>query len=355
MIELNNLTKYYDNFRALNNINLKVEKGEILGLLGPNGAGKTTAMRILSCFIPATSGTAKVAGYDVFEDSIEVRRRLGYLPETPPVYMDMTVESYLEFVGKIKELKGSERQKRIEIVLERLGLTTNRDRIIGTLSKGYRQRVGLAQAMIHNPEVLILDEPTVGLDPNQIIEIRSLIKDLANDHTVILSTHILSEVSASCNRVVIINEGEIVAEDTVANIENKAIERPSWHIILKPAEKQDWKQAITTIDGSEVIGITNKDNIYDFTLRLSKQDDFDAFFSKISSGGAIFRCIEPIKASLEDVFTKLTSSDETKEKATSNDETKDKPASADETKEKASSTKETEEKQKSTDEGKEEK
>ncbi|MBP5470293.1 MAG: ABC transporter ATP-binding protein, partial [Candidatus Riflebacteria bacterium] len=171
MIELNNLTKYYDNFRALNNINLKVEKGEILGLLGPNGAGKTTAMRILSCFIPATSGTAKVAGYDVFEDSIEVRRRLGYLPETPPVYMDMTVESYLEFVGKIRELKGSEREKRIETVLERLGLTTNRNRIIGTLSKGYRQRVGLAQAMIHNPEVLILDEPTVGLDPNQIIEI----------------------------------------------------------------------------------------------------------------------------------------------------------------------------------------
>lgn len=345
MIELNNLTKYYDNFRALNNINLKVEKGEILGLLGPNGAGKTTAMRILSCFIPATSGTAKVAGFDVFEDSIEVRRRLGYLPETPPVYMDMTVESYLEFVGKIKELNKKEREKRIEIVLDRLGLVNNRDRIIGTLSKGYRQRVGLAQAMIHNPEVLILDEPTVGLDPNQIIEIRSLIKDLANDHTVILSTHILSEVSASCNRVVIINEGEIVAEDTVTNIENKALEKPSWHIILKPAEKQDWKQVITNIEGSELIAVSNQDNVYDFTLRLSNKDDFDSLFSKITSEGAIFRCIEPIKASLEDVFTKLTSTDETKEKPVLSDENKIKETSTDESKEK----------QTSTDEGKEEK
>ncbi len=345
MIELNNLTKYYDNFRALNNINLKVEKGEILGLLGPNGAGKTTAMRILSCFIPATSGTAKVAGFDVFEDSIEVRRRLGYLPETPPVYMDMTVESYLEFVGKIKELNKKEREKRIEIVLDRLGLVNNRDRIIGTLSKGYRQRVGLAQAMIHNPEVLILDEPTVGLDPNQIIEIRSLIKDLANDHTVILSTHILSEVSASCNRVVIINEGEIVAEDTVTNIENKALEKPSWHIILKPAEKQDWKQVITNIEGSELIAVSNQDNVYDFTLRLSNKDDFDSLFSKITSEGAIFRCIEPIKASLEDVFTKLTSTDETKEKPVSTDENKIKETSTDESKGK----------QTSTDEGKEEK
>ena len=182
MIELNNLTKYYDNFRALDNINLKVEKGEILGLLGPNGAGKTTAMRIISCFIPATSGTAKVAGYDVFDDSIEVRRRLGYLPETPPLYFDMTVASYLDFVGKIREIRYKDRSKRIDSVVEKLGLQDYKDRIIGTLSKGYKQRVGLAQAMIHNPEVLILDEPTVGLDPNQIIEIRELIKSLAHQH-----------------------------------------------------------------------------------------------------------------------------------------------------------------------------
>ena len=176
------------------------------------------------------------------------------------------------------------------------------------MSKGYRQRVGLAQALIHNPEVLILDEPTVGLDPNQIIEIRELIKDLSNDHTVILSTHILSEVSASCNRVVIINEGEIVAEDTVSNIENKSLGKPSWHIILKTSENQDWKKGIENIEGSEIIGVSNKDNIYDFTLKLSKKDDFDVFFSNVTSGGGIFRAIEPTKASLEEVFTKLTSS-----------------------------------------------
>ena len=191
MIEMTNITKFYDNFRALNNINLKVEKGEIIGLLGPNGAGKTTAMRILTCFIPATSGSVSVAGYDVFEDSLEVRRRLGYLPETPPLYPEMTVGSYLNFIGELRELPAGKRRERINYVAERIGLTDWLNRVIGTLSKGYRQRVGLAQALLHNPEVLILDEPTVGLDPSQIIEIRGLVKDLARDHTIILSTHIL--------------------------------------------------------------------------------------------------------------------------------------------------------------------
>lgn len=312
MIEINNLTKYYDNFKALDNINLKVEKGEILGLLGPNGAGKTTAMRILSCFIPATSGTAKVAGFDVFDDSIEVRRRLGYLPETPPVYPDMTVSSYLDFVGEIRELRSNERKDRIKSVSERLGLTDYLDRIIGTLSKGYRQRVGLAQAMIHNPEVLILDEPTVGLDPNQIIEIRGLIKDLAHDHTVILSTHILSEVSASCGRVVIINEGNIVAEDSVTNLENRTIGNPSWHIEIK-TNKQNWKESIINFDGLEITDEKANDSICSFTLKLPNKDDFDTFFSKLVSDGAIFRTIEPVKASLEDVFLKLTSNEERKE------------------------------------------
>ena len=310
MIELNNLTKYYDNFRALDNINLKVEKGEILGLLGPNGAGKTTAMRILSCFIPATSGTAKVAGFDVFDDSIEVRRRLGYLPETPPLYLDMTVGSYLDFVGKIREISYKERSNRIDSVAERLGLQDYKDRIIGTLSKGYRQRVGLAQAMIHNPEVLILDEPTVGLDPNQIIEIRELIKSLAQQHTVILSTHILSEVSASCNRVVIINEGQIVAEDSVDNLENRTLGKPGWHISLKPSKDLNWKELIKNIDGSEILDEQEKENIFNFNLKLAKKDDFDAFFSSLASKGAVFKEITPIKATLEDVFLKLTSSDE---------------------------------------------
>lgn len=315
MIEINNLTKFYDNFRALNNINLKVEKGEIIGLLGPNGAGKTTAMRILSCFIPATSGTAKVAGFDVFEDSIEVRRRLGYLPETPPVYFDMTVGSYLNFVGEIRELGRKIRKERVGVVSERLGLTEYKDRIIGTLSKGYRQRVGLAQAMIHNPEVLILDEPTVGLDPSQIIEIRELIKDLANDHTVILSTHILSEVSATCNRVVIINEGEIVAEDSVKNLENKTIGKPSWEIVFKPTEKLDWKEVINKVSESEINNLSEDNGVYKFNLKLQNKGDFDQIFSKLATAGCIFREITPAKASLEDVFLKLTSSDEKKDKA----------------------------------------
>ena len=313
MIELNNLTKYYDNFRALDNINLKVEKGEILGLLGPNGAGKTTAMRILSCFIPATSGTAKVAGFDVFEDSIEVRRRLGYLPETPPLYLDMTVGSYLDFVGKIREISYKDRKKSIDSVTERLGLQDYRDRIISTLSKGYRQRVGLAQAMIHNPEVLILDEPTVGLDPNQIIEIRELIKSLAQQHTVILSTHILSEVSASCNRVVIINEGQIVAEDSVDNLENRTIGKPGWHISLKAPKELDWKDLIKKIDGAEIADEQESNGINNFNLKLSSKDDFDAFFSGLASKGAVFKEITPIKATLEDVFMKLTSNEEGKE------------------------------------------
>ena len=311
MIEIKNLTKYYDNFKALDNISLNVEKGEILGLLGPNGAGKTTAMRILACFIPATSGTAKVAGFDVFDDSIEVRRRLGYLPETPPLYMDMTVNSYLDFVGQIRELGYSERQKRIDVVYDRLGLRECSNRIIGTLSKGYKQRLGLAQAMIHNPEVLILDEPTVGLDPNQIIEIRSLIKDLAKDHTVILSTHILSEVSATCDRVVIIKEGEIVAEDKVANIANRTSGKPSWNITLKPAANQDWQKTINSIEGSEISDITNDSNIYSFNLKLSNNDDFDNLSLKLGSEGTIFRRIEPITASLEEIFIELTSDNET--------------------------------------------
>ena len=313
MIELNNITKYYDNFRALDNINLKVEKGEILGLLGPNGAGKTTAMRILSCFIPATSGTAKVAGYDVFEDSIEVRRRLGYLPETPPLYADMTVGSYLDFVGEIRELKYKTRKNRILEVSKELGLLDYQNRIIGTLSKGYRQRVGLAQAMIHNPEVLILDEPTVGLDPNQIIEIRDLIKNLAQQHTVILSTHILSEVSASCNRVVIINEGQIVAEDSVANLENKTTGKPSWLISLKASKDTNWKEIAGKIEGSEINDLSEEENNFKFNLKLAKKDDFDAFFSNLASKGVIFNEITPMKATLEDVFMKLTSLDDRKD------------------------------------------
>jgi ABC-2 type transport system ATP-binding protein len=215
MIEVDRLTKYYGPVAAIRDVSFSVDKGAIIGFLGPNGAGKTTTMRILSCFMPASSGTARVAGYDVFEQSLEVRRRIGYLPENVPLYGDMPVATYLDFVADVKGLGRADRRRRVGEVMERCLITDVRERLIGRLSKGYRQRVGLAQALIADPDVLILDEPTIGLDPRQIIEIRSLIKSLAGAHTVILSTHILPEVSMVCAGVVIITRGRIVASGTL--------------------------------------------------------------------------------------------------------------------------------------------
>jgi gliding motility-associated transport system ATP-binding protein len=210
MIEVDRLTKHYGPVPAIQDVSFAVEKGQIVGFLGPNGAGKTTTMRILSCFMPPSGGTARVAGFDVFEQSLEVRRRIGYLPENVPLYADMTVAAYLDFVANVKGLGRSERRRRVGEVLERCQIPDVRGRLIGRLSKGYRQRVGLAQALIADPEVLILDEPTIGLDPKQIVGIRQLIKSLAGAHTVILSTHILPEVSMVCEGVIIINRGRIV-------------------------------------------------------------------------------------------------------------------------------------------------
>ena len=214
MIEVKQLTKRYGDITAIQDVSFRVEKGEILGFLGPNGAGKTTTMRILTGFIPATSGTAIVAGYDVFEQPMEVKRRIGYLPEHPPLYNELTVTEYLKFVGRIKGIPRQRLPDALDRVVERTGLKEVRGRLVGNLSRGFRQRVGLAQAMIHEPEVLILDEPTVGLDPKQIIEIRQLIKRQAGERTVILSSHILPEVTATCQRIVIIHEGKVVAVDT---------------------------------------------------------------------------------------------------------------------------------------------
>src|SRR5262245_64875796 len=218
MIEVDRLTKFYGPVAAIRDVSFTVAKGAIVGFLGPNGAGKTTTMRILSCFMPASSGTARVAGFDVFEQSIEVRRRIGYLPENVPLYVDMTVSAYLDFVGDVKGLGRVDRRRRVAEVLERCLIADVRDRLIGRLSKGYRQRVGLAQALIGDPDVLILDEPTIGLDPKQIIEIRSLIKSLAGAHTVILSTHILPEVSMVCSGVIIINKGSVVAQGPIDSL-----------------------------------------------------------------------------------------------------------------------------------------
>ena len=211
MIEVDRLTKYYGPVPAIQDVSFSVEKGAVVGFLGPNGAGKTTTMRILSCFMPASSGAARVAGYDVFEQSLEVRRRIGYLPENVPLYGDMTVASYLDFVADVKGLSRADRRRRVGEVMARCLVEDVQGRLIGRLSKGYRQRVGLAQALVADPDVLILDEPTIGLDPKQIIQIRSLIKSLAGAHTVILSTHILPEVSMVCEGVIIINRGRIVA------------------------------------------------------------------------------------------------------------------------------------------------
>jgi ABC-2 type transport system ATP-binding protein len=219
MIEVSHLVKSYRDLKAVNDVSFKVEKGEILGFLGPNGAGKTTTMRMITGVLPPTSGSAKVAGFDVFEQPMEVKRRIGYLPETPPVYTDMTVRAYLRFVAEIKGVRRKQREGEVDRVAQRTNCDGFIQRVIGNLSKGQRQRVGLAQALLNDPEVLILDEPTVGLDPMQIIEVRELIKSLAGKHTIILSTHILPEVQTTCQRVVVLAAGRVVANDTLQGLQ----------------------------------------------------------------------------------------------------------------------------------------
>src|SRR5579864_3591930 len=220
MIKVEGLTKRYARAVAVDNISFEVEKGQIVGFLGPNGAGKTTTMRVLTCFLPPTKGSASVAGFDVLEQPFEVKKRIGYLPETPPLYPEMEVKEYVTFVGKLKGVPKADLAKRVDQVIERCAIGDVQTKLIGKLSKGYRQRVGLAQAIIHNPDVLILDEPTAGLDPKQINETRDLIKSLAGDHTIILSTHILPEVEQTCQQVIIISKGKLVATDTVDNLQN---------------------------------------------------------------------------------------------------------------------------------------
>ena len=222
MITVKELTKRYAHTIAVDRISFEVPRGQIVGFLGPNGAGKTTTMRMLTCFLTPSGGAATVAGYDILEQPLEVKKRIGYLPETPPVYPEMRIDEYLSFVGQLKGLTGAELRSRVDYSCERCAIADVRNKIIGKLSKGYRQRVGLAQAIIHNPDVLILDEPTAGLDPKQINETRDLIKGLAGDHTIILSTHILPEVSQTCEQVIIINKGKIVATDSVSNLQNRA-------------------------------------------------------------------------------------------------------------------------------------
>jgi ABC-2 type transport system ATP-binding protein len=221
VLEVKELTKYYGNNRGIEGVSFEVVEGEVIGLLGPNGAGKTTTMNIITGVMSATSGEVKVAGYDIFDEPIEAKKRIGYLPEYPPLYANMTVYEYLDYAGSLRELSGVERKERIEYVVEKCGLRDVFRRLIGNLSKGYQQRVGIAQAILHNPKLLVLDEPTIGLDPKQIVEIRELVKEIGKEHTIIFSSHILPEVSQICSRIIVINDGRIVADDTQENLSKR--------------------------------------------------------------------------------------------------------------------------------------
>ncbi len=253
MIEVRDLTKDYDTVRALKGISFQVDKGEIVGFLGPNGAGKSTAMKILTCYMPQTSGTVRVDGHDINEDSLAVRERIGYLPESNPLYVDMMVYDYLRYVASVRGVEPKRVDERIAAVAKMCGIADRLAQTIGTLSKGYKQRVGLAQALIHDPDILILDEPTSGLDPNQIVEIRNLIKDLGREHTIILSTHNLPEVMATCSRMIIIHDGRLVADGTPAELEAREDEHLRLRLTLRGPDEATAREALAALDGVDTV------------------------------------------------------------------------------------------------------
>ena len=316
MIEVENLSKAYGAVKAVDNISFRVEKGQILGFLGPNGAGKTTTMRILTGYLPATSGTARIAGLDVFEKSLAVRKRIGYLPETPPIYPEMSVASYLDFVARIKQVPASVRLARVNRAMEMANITDKRTQLIKRLSRGYKQRVGLAQALVHDPEVIILDEPTVGLDPKQIIEVRNLIKSLAGTHTIILSTHILPEVSVTCDRVVIINHGRIVAEDSPAHLTSKLRGGETVHLEVKAGVggAEALRSLCENVAGVVRVAIdpmagaaVDCAGVLKLTIESTPGLDVRGrLAAAIVSGGHELRELRAIRLSLEDIFLQLT-------------------------------------------------
>ena len=315
MIKVEGLTKRYARNVAVKNISFEVGKGEIVGFLGKNGAGKTTTMRVLTCFLPPTAGTANVAGFDVLENPLEVKKRIGYLPETPPLYPEMEVSEYLTFVGRLKGISGGDIASRVDDVTGKCALGEVRNKLIGKLSKGYRQRVGLAQAIIHNPEVLILDEPTSGLDPKQIIEIRDLLKALAPDHTIILSTHILSEVEHSCERVIIISEGRLVAIDSVANLTNRLRGSESVSIEVeasggKPAA-DDVQVRLEQVSGvSRVVAKEHKEGSLAFEVEsLSGRHVRADLARSVVEAGWNLSELRPVGLSLEEIFLQLTATE----------------------------------------------
>jgi len=310
LIEVEDLTKAYGPVTAVDHVSFTVNPGEILGFLGPNGAGKTTTMRILTGYIPATSGTARISGFDVFEDSLEVRRHIGYLPEAPPVYPDMTVESYLDFVLRIKNIPADKRAARLSLALEKTALVDKRHQLIKRLSRGYKQRVGLAQAIVHDPDVIILDEPTVGLDPKQIIEVRHLIKGLAGDHTIILSTHILPEVSMTCDRVVIINKGKIAAIDTPQNLTAQLKGGQKVHVDVAAPEKP-LADLLSKIPGANRVEVNAHPGGYITAIveTAPGQDIRSQIAARVVEKGWQLYELRGVSLSLEDIFLQLTTDD----------------------------------------------
>jgi len=312
VISVENLTKRYANKTAIDGVSFQVEKGEILGFLGPNGAGKTTTMRMITGYMPASGGTIKVDGYDVAEQPLEVRKRIGYLPENPPLYTEMKVHSYLQFVGKLKGVSSSGLRDEVNRVMDLVNITDVRDRIIAKLSKGYKQRVGIAQAMLNDPPVLILDEPTIGLDPKQIHEIRDLVKGLAGNHTVVLSTHILPEVEQTCHRVIIIDHGKIVAVDTPQNLRSQ-IQGAARIFVEVDGPAADVLSAVKALPGVANAQIASEEgsrNRFQIESETGRDIRVDLARTLVSKGWGLLE-LRSENMSLEDIFIKLTTAEET--------------------------------------------
>jgi ABC-2 type transport system ATP-binding protein len=308
MIEVQNLTKRYGDLVAIDNVSFCVAQGEILGFLGPNGAGKTTTMRIISGYMPPTDGTVRIGHYDVIEDSLKAKRRIGYLPENPPLYNDMTVEGYLDFVADIKHVSGKNKKNKINLAMERCGITDVKKRLIGNLSKGYRQRIGIAQAIVHDPDVLILDEPTIGLDPKQIIEIRYLIKSLAGDRTVILSTHLLPEVTMTCTRVVIINEGKIVLEESLERLSQRI--NGAQILFLKISYNDRGNVVNEKIKSLPQVSDLKESSLGEFIIQTKGEGDIREDLVKmiIQNGWRLLE-LRPLTHALEEVFLRVISTE----------------------------------------------
>jgi ABC-2 type transport system ATP-binding protein len=311
MIEVSHLTKAYGPTTAIGELTFTATRGEVLGLLGPNGAGKTTTMRILTGFLPPTSGTARVAGFDVVQDSLAVRRRVGYLPENVPLYSEMTVQGYLDYVAAIKQVPRGRRHQRIQEVIQQCGLEGAERTIARKLSKGFRQRVGLAQALVHDPEVLILDEPTVGLDPRQILEVRQLIRSLAGTHTIVLSTHILPEVEQVCDRVVILSRGRVIAEDTPQRLSQRLRGATSVRLRLRGASEADL-EALRSVPGVRALKVSDqRDGVVQLEAEAEPATDIAEPLARAAvERGLGLRELAPYGMSLEEIFLQLTTGEE---------------------------------------------